>query len=506
MDIVLPASTNVARDAVTPQPQTNVGTGASPPQALPLETLTAVLSPAQATLVQILSDAVRNATALQGGLAALLPDLVKAQALVVVPPQVRAAIAGVIETTAQLQSFPNDAEITTALLKAGSAAPQAAAANAPPVTPNATPLPAPTDIRATLQVLQQALQHWVATEPVPAPASQSVQPSATPAAVPVPGNVTTTPPVASNPTPGSGPPPTIPQVPFATSAGSALAPLLAAQTQTTAPAPPGTALLQQPGLTGVAPALPATPLIQAQAAPGSEVGDATASLLLLQQSARSVTEAALRPRTPSAKAVASAPGRADPAPGYDSGLTYSKTPGQTPLSPITRWPANPDAAFVAHTLAIRTENALTQVKLLEVATQMQRADDKPQAASSPEPRWSFDIPFPTPQGHASARFEIERDMYRARNGKQARVWRVRFSIDTEPLGPVHAQIAIMGRNAWVSIIAERESSMRTLESQQQALLQGFSAEDISAEVICGVGKAPPRNSTADAGRRLDSAV
>jgi hypothetical protein len=146
------------------------------------------------------------------------------------------------------------------------------------------------------------------------------------------------------------------------------------------------------------------------------------------------------------------------------------------------------------------------VKLVEVATQMQRTDER-QSAAAPEPRWSFDIPFQTPQGQSRAHFEIERDTYHKASGsKDARVWRVRFSIDVEPLGPVHTQIALMGKNAWVSIVAERESSMRTLESQQQALLQGFGADDIAAEIICGVGKAPPRTSAASAGKLLDSAI
>ena len=81
MDVSLSPSTNLARDAVTPQTPQNAGQPASPPPAAPLETANAVLSPAQATLVRLLSDAVRNATALQGGLAALLPDLVQAQNL-----------------------------------------------------------------------------------------------------------------------------------------------------------------------------------------------------------------------------------------------------------------------------------------------------------------------------------------------------------------------------------------------------------------------------------------
>jgi hypothetical protein len=233
-----------------------------------------------------------------------------------------------------------------------------------------------------------------------------------------------------------------------------------------------------------------------------------ASLLLLQQSAKSVTQAALRPRAATAKAEGTTPQKGDATQGVAAGLPLPKSQARSlePLSPVTRWPSNPDAAFVARTLASRTENALTQVKLVEVAAQMQRTEDR-QTAASPEPRWSFDIPFQTPQGQSTAKFEIERDTYnKVPGGKDARVWRVRFSIDVEPLGPVHTQIALMGKNAWVSIVAERESTMRTLESQQQALLQGFGADDIAAEIICGVGKAPARTSAASAGKLLDSAI
>jgi hypothetical protein len=55
-------------------------------------------------------------------------------------------------------------------------------------------------------------------------------------------------------------------------------------------------------------------------------------------------------------------------------------------------------------------------------------------------------------------------------------------------------------------MAEREATMRTLEAQQQALLQGLGAEDMSAEVICGLGKAPHHEEQDKAGKLLDSAI
>jgi hypothetical protein len=501
MDVSLSPTTNIARDAVTPQTAQNAGQQASPPPATPLETATAVLSPAQATLVRLLSDAVRSAAALQGGLAALLPDLVQAQNLVVIPPAVRAAIANVVNTTAPLQALPSDTEITNALLKAGSPPSPGTAAPAQATAPSP---PAPADIRASLQNLQQALQQW-------APEGAALQPTQT-----SPTTLTTTGPQSpfatgatpQQPTPGT-PVRTATPVPLQGAPTTAINPLPQANPSAPVAATQALAAGAAPAAqTAAAPAQVATLQLQAQAAPAPDMGDAMASLLLLQQSAKSVTQAALRPRTAATKADASAAQKADASQGATAAQPIPKTQARSlePLSAVTRWPSNPDPAFIARTLASRTENALTQVKLVEVATQMQRTEER-QGAASPEPRWSFDIPFQTPQGQSRAHFEIERDTYnKASGGKDARVWRVRFSMDIEPLGPVHTQIAIMGKNAWVSIVAERESTMRTLEAQQQALLKGFGAEDISAEIICGVGKAPARTSAASAGKLLDSAI
>ena len=89
-----------------------------------------------------------------------------------------------------------------------------------------------------------------------------------------------------------------------------------------------------------------------------------------------------------------------------------------------------------------------------------RADPRRSAARRPAPRWNFEVPFATPHGTAIAQFEIARDGHRRRAKARRATWRVRFTLDVEPMGPVHAQIALNGVRASVSLWAERDDQRR----------------------------------------------
>src|SRR5262249_57106053 len=84
------------------------------------------------------------------------------------------------------------------------------------------------------------------------------------------------------------------------------------------------------------------------------------------------------------------------------------------------------------------------------------------------PRWLFEVPFATPQGSTVAQFEIARDGHRAPADGAKAAWRARFSLDLEPIGPVHAQIALTGTRAAVTLWAERpDTSVQLRESAGQ---------------------------------------
>jgi hypothetical protein len=57
-------------------------------------------------------------------------------------------------------------------------------------------------------------------------------------------------------------------------------------------------------------------------------------------------------------------------------------------------------------------------------------------------------------------------------------WRVRFSIDIEPLGPVHIHLGMTGDRAAVTVWAEREDGLERLRSHGAELSRALPAEVI----------------------------
>jgi hypothetical protein len=88
-------------------------------------------------------------------------------------------------------------------------------------------------------------------------------------------------------------------------------------------------------------------------------------------------------------------------------------------------------------------------------------------------RTTFDIPLATPQGTAVAQFRIERDGRRRQGTDQRPVWLACFSIDLEPIGPVHARIALTGDRTTVTIHAERPDSADRLRGGLALLQAGL---------------------------------
>lgn len=436
-------------------------------------------------LLRTLLQALQSSSGNSGTLGPLLADLVQAQKLETTPPLIRAEIDRTLAVASPLRNLQTDTDIAHALLT-GKAQLDTRAGTSP-AQPMAQQATLASELKVALTGLQQALQQWTVREGIPVPPST--------------GNLAS---------PGlfqAATPPGIPAQPSASPApapGKAIAPQMAVPA-TTPPGTPSTTAAARPVVTS-APVDPATfilPLGMMSAFPNGgtapHVGghggmaDAMVSFLLSQQAAATPPEALQRLRN--AKLATPADGKSDLAPGTTNPAVsaYRKALPAAPVQPTTLWPHDPGPSFIARTLVARTEAALTQVKILEVTAQLQRAEQNTgNAQVASEPRWTFDLPLQTPFGHALARFEVSRDSFRTRNGAHASVWRARFSMEVEPLGPVHAQIALMGSHAWVSLWAERSDSMHVLEQQQANLRDTFSADSVEAEIICCLGKPPAR--------------
>jgi hypothetical protein len=165
----------------------------------------------------------------------------------------------------------------------------------------------------------------------------------------------------------------------------------------------------------------------------------------------------------------------------------------------------PDAAphEIADRLIAQTEGALARQTLLQVAS-LPDQPDMPRAEASQ--RWTFEIPFVTPQGTSIAQFEVSRDGRTPQAEAQARTWRARFSLDVEPIGPVHALIALSGPRASVTLWAERATSASRLQDSAPLLSEALRAAELEpAEFQLRVG-APPAMRQAAPGRFMDRAT
>ena len=185
---------------------------------------------------------------------------------------------------------------------------------------------------------------------------------------------------------------------------------------------------------------------------------------------------------------------ATPPPPYRGGPTAAQPPA-TPSLPVDVEPG-----LVAHRLLAATGGALARQELHQIASLPQSI----QRPGDPGARWMFELPFATPQGPAVAQFEISRDGAGGSTAAEGQAtWRARFSIDLEPMGPVHAQVALTGARAAVNLWAERPATAEQLRSQQAALARDLEGAEFAPAVAVHVG-APPR-SAAPSGRFLDQA-
>jgi hypothetical protein len=157
---------------------------------------------------------------------------------------------------------------------------------------------------------------------------------------------------------------------------------------------------------------------------------------------------------------------------------------------------------MAQRLLADTDAPLARHTLLQVASLPDAAAGAP-AAAQRGAQWAFEIPLATGPGSAIAQFEISRDGHAAAPDGPS-VWRVRFSLSVEPMGPVHALIAVTGERAAVTLWAEREASAARLSAGAGVLaeaLRGAALTPGDIQFRVGTPAAPPPA----AGRFLDRA-
>jgi hypothetical protein len=232
----------------------------------------------------------------------------------------------------------------------------------------------------------------------------------------------------------------------------------------------------------------ATPAAGATAPPPV---DLKAALLIARQAlsqwAETAEPAPAPGAPPPAGAVPQPAGRmTPPAPPYRNGPTTAQGPAQPALAP--------DAAprTVARRLLQDADAALARQELMQAASLPDALAAAPASPRTSDAHWLFELPFAGPQGAGVTQFEIDREAHAAVGGAEAHpTWRARFSLDLEPFGPLHVQLALTGARANVTLWAERPEGALMLRDGEAGLTAALSAASYAPEVAVFSG-APPR--------------
>ncbi len=246
-----------------------------------------------------------------------------------------------------------------------------------------------------------------------------------------------------------------------------------------------------------------TPASAATLRPGSAPAEALYKALLQAASgARAAPDATPQPgtdpRSSESRPQAALPQR--PPPPYFGALPAAQPAAHSSIT------GEASPGIIARTLLAETEAALARHTLLQVASLPERPGLPLPQAEGATLRWMFEIPFGTPQGVAIAQFEIFDERAGTDAEPAAPVWRVRFTIDIETLGAVHAQVAVMGERTAVTLWAEREASAARLRAEAPLLIEGLREAALDpSDVIVREGSPRPSTPPAPAGRFLDRA-
>lgn len=166
----------------------------------------------------------------------------------------------------------------------------------------------------------------------------------------------------------------------------------------------------------------------------------------------------------------------------------SLAPGEKPLA-------------IAETLLDQTEAALDRIKLAQYASLP--LEPARQDGSQPAQRWLAEIPLGFQQGITMLPLQVERDAPRRdAQGVTAPIWRIRFALDVEPMGPLQGVVTLQGRDVGVSIWAEREETSQLLRGAAPGLEGALLNADFASGAI-DIHTGQPRVMQPTAGQFLD---
>ena len=501
-------------------------------------------APAPTTVPETrMARAVRTAAAeavpRQAGIAPLMANVRAVVDRPDMPPEVREAGRALLARTPQAAELATPQGLRQAVERSGVflEARMARAAATPPVAPVEAALAPPqsNDMKAALLVFRGALSAWLArttpqiaaepsAEPSPASATEAETPApragpqpagGQPAAQSVPAQASPQPAVRpSMLAPGQLAQPNVENAPAATTAPPPT-PVEAAEVEEFAQPPkPGFStpppeeeplaarfgsLVAPPkasphAVSATRPSL--SPLIQA----GLLAEEAIAEEPLHNPQAEAKTVVA---RGYGAPAVEIARSKVPPPP-YAGGPMAGQKPTPPALS------LGQPTIDVVRGLLKGAAGALARQDLMQIASlpEAQHHELESLEARQPGARLNLDLPFVTPQGVAVAQFEISHDGGGSGGGAVGpgeRTYKARFSIDIEPLGPVHTMVTLTGARTRVSLWAERAETIARFRAGEESLAAALREAELTPEVAVHSGAPPSPGGVSPLGHFVDQA-
>jgi hypothetical protein len=155
---------------------------------------------------------------------------------------------------------------------------------------------------------------------------------------------------------------------------------------------------------------------------------------------------------------------------------------------------------IVGTLLEQTDAAIDRITLSQYAS-LPAEGTRPEA--QPSQRWLTEIPLAFHNGAAMLPLQIEREPPRREvDAAAGPLWRVRFALDVEPLGPLQGIVTLQGRSVGITLWAEREDTSRLLRGASpglEAALADARFENRSIDIHTG----QPRIAQPTAGQFLD---
>ena len=170
-------------------------------------------------------------------------------------------------------------------------------------------------------------------------------------------------------------------------------------------------------------------------------------------------------------------------------------------------PAGASSRDVAETLVKQTDSALARVTLGQIASLPDAPGQDPAPATPQAPHqgsWLFEVPVVVGGKTSIAQFEIDSEQEGATTADPAeRNWKVRFSLDIAPVGPVHARLTLANHRLSLGVWTERPDAAAAMAREAATLRQSLGDLAVSIDEIHLYSGKPPAGPPARAGGFID---